>query len=135
MTSSVSFDSGEFHGVFELFADGACEISNLELEYRGSFVTTGNDMTWTPTHILQTIFRPEVVAHYNTKALCGFTDWKIDEPKDVAGRFCAPNQVPSVGTDYQDRFQIESDVLSFEFFPRLPSTPTPFRTPLNYRRN
>ncbi|MBI2521326.1 MAG: hypothetical protein HYV97_12965 [Bdellovibrio sp.] len=109
----------------DLYADSACEIHNLRIDYTSRYILGRNfgegiEFDILPLQINLVISNPEVVAYYNTNKGCGHDDWKLNVSKDVSGRFCNPFQMPTRLIPIADILAIEHDSLRFGAFPSLP---------------
>lgn len=121
--ATLSFSEEAVATVVEMFSDSSCQLLNLRGEYDALFsvgrrVAAGREIDFTPTRVTMTIHNPEVVAAYRqNEGGCGIRDWQIGEPRDVSGRFCAPYQMPTVGTAIYDVYTAGSGELRFGGFP------------------
>lgn len=135
--SSIEFLGKEFVARHQLFADINCKILNLEIESIGEHTKHRNKFHWSLNRLVLKLLRLEVVEHYNEKAICGYPDWKLDEERDIAGRFCEPTQNPALDTVYHDKLSLRSERLKFFYFPEIPDSKTHpgklFKKPLVYK--
>ena len=86
--------------------DKDCLLESFRFKTVGTLAFDGNEPYWidfTYTDIELTVFVSQVVADFNTRAVCGFQDWQISLPKKITGLKCAlfnvnkPTQIPKVG--------------------------------------
>lgn len=103
-----------------LYADQECKILNLELKSEAIYQNIDLKFDWQPIQITLNIVNPEVVNFYNTNEMCGYNNWTLNQVRDVAGKLCKPNYMPSLGVIYQDHFLVKgSSVLQFNHFPDI----------------
>lgn len=134
--SRIDFSDAKLFAQHQLFADKNCQTLNLEITSHGEHSEQRNKFNWTLNKIVLKLLSPEVVDHYNKKSICGYTDWKLDEERDIAGRFCDPIQNPATNVTYHDKFKLRSNTLKFTHFPEIPKKESRgsrlFKKPLAY---
>lgn len=86
--------------------DKECTQESFRFKTVGTLVFDNNEPSWIDfyyTAIDLTVFVPQVVADFNTRAVCGFQDWQVGTSKQITGLKCAlfnvnkPTQIPTVG--------------------------------------
>lgn len=117
-----------------LYADSGCQRLNLTIEYVANFSTGpdlvgGTALDLLPTKIMFTLPNAEVVSYYNANKSCGISDWVLDKPKNVSGKFCFPSLMPTVGQTGFDIFALKGGTLQFGVFPQAESPRLPDERP------
>ncbi len=125
--STLDISNSHLKSSTRLFADSACVTLNLTIIYDGSF-RIGNksganfDFDFVPNVVSFQLQNLDVVRYYNTTASCGFTNWKLNEVRNVSGKFCSPVQMPSVGVLGYDIVNSNGISLQFGLFPQASPT-------------
>ncbi|MFL5813316.1 MAG: hypothetical protein ACJ763_07035, partial [Bdellovibrionia bacterium] len=70
-----------------------------------------------PKSMKMTLIHPDVVAYYNSKRACGFSDWALNVAKDIAEVSCDPAIVPHLGRQIRDIYNVRDGQLRFGNFP------------------
>lgn len=79
-----------------VFADLTCEIPSYDFSFSGPYdldTETGH-LDYAYASIKLQALSETVVAKFNEASLCGFTDWKINKPKEVSGLDCGGQLIP-----------------------------------------
>lgn len=106
------------------FADTDCRLLLLRFQIRGladiskTDLASGHiDYEFEETRV--EVLSEELALHYNERAVCGWTDWKVSEPRRVDGLACdffgwgQPVRSPSKGERRYGIWKIEQDRLHF----------------------
>lgn len=128
--STLNFSDSVVTATTQLFADSACETMNLAINFEGDYQIggahgSGLEFDFTPTVVTFTLLNLDVVQYYNANLGCGFSDWKLNEVRNVSGKLCPSVQMPTVGLPGYDIVAINGDSLQFGVFPQgaLPMNP------------
>lgn len=90
----------------------------LDFAYEiGDTFGKGKAIDLIPKSVQWTLLTSEVVEYYNKNSGCGFSDWKLNQSKNVSGKQCANYQTPTVGQKLFDIYSVEDQVLRFGGFP------------------
>lgn len=97
-----------------VYADDVCESPAYDFSFTGSYALSedakGLDYTYSSIQLRPIDAR--VAIAFNEIALCGFSDWTMDEAKEVAGSDCGGQKIPATGTTVFDIVE-ESDDTAF----------------------
>lgn len=102
--------------------DKYCNHESFRFKTSGTIQLTEANPTWidfTYTQVELTVFIPDVVADFNLRQVCGFTDWAVGEAKVITGLQCAlfnvnkATQIPKVGDLKYGIYKIENDRLYY----------------------
>lgn len=128
--STLTFSDTNVTATTQLFADSACATPNLVIVFEGNYQIgqlfgPGREFDFTPSAVTFTLLNPDVVQYYNANSGCGFSDWKLNETRNVSGKLCPSVQMPTVGLPGYDIMSIDRGSLRFGVFPQgaLPSRP------------
>lgn len=88
------------------YQDKTCTQESFRFKTTGTLYFDAAEPYWIDfsyTQVELTVFVPQVVADFNTRAVCGFQDWQAAAPKRITGLRCAlfnvnkPTQIPVLG--------------------------------------
>jgi hypothetical protein len=134
ITSEIRAVGTQISAETVLYADSDCKRLNLTIEYVANF-STGPDLVGgialdlLPTKIMFTLRNTDVVSYYNANNSCGVSDWVLDKPRNVSGKFCFPSLMPTVGQTGFDIFELKGGILQFGVFPQAESPKLPDERP------
>ncbi len=110
--------------IIQFFSDAQCKTNSISFTYDGVYSTGGNfgdgtEINLITSSIKYTLRDPDVVERYNNSATdgCAISDWKIDLPREVSGRYCRPTQFPQIGQTLYDIFRMDGNKLKFGGLP------------------
>lgn len=124
LQTALAGAKGSIHVTAQLFSDRTCSLPSLTIFYSGEFElgeTYGEGAIFDhrASKVDLVIQAAEVVSHYNKHEICGISDWKLREPRDVSGRNCVPYAMPAIGVTVADIYHIGTEGLQFGRFPRI----------------
>jgi hypothetical protein len=104
------------------FADSSCQIFNLvvtiESDYLGGKKSkNGYAIDFSPTSVAIEISNPEALAYYNSKKSCGFSDWKLNEKRELINATCEATVLPVLQKPGVDIYNVTHGNLFFGKFP------------------
>lgn len=110
--------------ITQFYADNKCAKNSITITYDGLFTVGSNfgegiEINHIPSSLKFTLRLPEVVDQYNKSAQdgCGITDWKINIPQEVSGKYCRPNQHPATNQMFYDIYNVNGNELRFGGIP------------------
>lgn len=108
----------------QLYAHNSCDAPTIRSEYWGLIRRVSSsaarwELDYELSDVTFTILSDEVTAVYNKSAGCGLTDWRINIPRSVAGRHCAPFDIPPHGQMLFESAWIAGEQLRLGAFPVL----------------
>ena len=122
--ATLSLSESKIISITRFFSDPACSRNSITITYDGMYSVgepfgEGTEINQIPSSIKFTIHLQEVVEQYNKVAIdgCGVTDWKVDIPQEVSGRYCRPLQLPANGQMIYDIFSVKGNSLQFGGLP------------------
>lgn len=102
------------------FADRACTQKFLTFINHGEFeISNDFHMDFTFKQVRIQIASLDLVTEWNSRSVCGFNDWKLNQEKDVTGLLCelfgegSLMQIPELGQKRYGIFQVRGDELYF----------------------
>lgn len=102
--------------------DRECLKESFRFKTTGLFELNPEHLDWMDFKYQQielTLFIPAVAQDFNSRAVCGFTNWKAGEPQTITGLPCAlfsynkPTQIPKAGDQKFGIYKIENNKLFF----------------------
>jgi hypothetical protein len=114
-----NFDQGDVTLSEFYFFDGQCTRPLMTIRNEGVFSLTETTIDFTFGGITLAAEDEAIVADFNARAVCGFTDWAVHEEKVISGLSCAlvaggtPIKVSDAGQKRFGIFKIEGDLLYF----------------------
>ena len=118
--SEVVFEGNHFKSNGYLFERKGCAVNTVHAQMNGTYsIDSKENFNYTPLTFKLSLLKNDVVEHYNKKQICGFTDWKINTPKNILGRQgCVGLFPPNKGQEIYDLYQLKTDnELVFAIFP------------------
>lgn len=101
------------------YYDGNCLNPMMTIKNEGEFLLGDGTIDFKFQQITLTANNAMIVDDFNSRAVCGFSDWQIDQGKVITGLQCAlvagtkPIQVSDAGSQRFGIFKIEGDLLYF----------------------
>jgi hypothetical protein len=133
---SATFIEGKILFINRLFEDQNCVSNSITTTYDGAYATGGSfgdgiEINFIPASIKFTLHLQSVVDQLNKSIAdgCGITDWKINVPQEVSGRYCRPFTFPSSGQMTYEIFRIDQSQLQFGGIPLRWNFNTPSARP------
>jgi hypothetical protein len=116
---SYVFSGKDFVNQFTGYSDSECTRLRMVAKVFGTFQEGGESMHVKGAyHLDSTVSRVEMVFQdggiipmVNMVRLCGFSDWKKGVAKDVTGRKCHGQQMPTAGARHYDIVQADAEKL------------------------
>jgi len=134
--STLSFSEGEFRAIGDFFERPGCGVRTLRVNMSGRYSKGGSygsgiEFDYIPTSMTLTLLLPEILSHYNQKKICGFSNWKLNEKKEITGSTnCVGFQPPKVEVPlYEIYSSITTDSVKFSFFPNVNFNSDPTKRP------
>ena len=99
------------------FTDAACTKPIMQFKNTGTYIVINEQMDFRFVSVSTTLQMDAMVDDFNRRQVCGFTDWKINEEKELAGLICrffneATNtQVPKTDDMRYGIYKIKADYL------------------------
>lgn len=141
---SVTIRGKSIEATSQTYAHNNCDTPTVRVVYRGRIVlrangaaSTGSDHIVDFDHVAvavtMTANDPEVVAIYNAdnaNAGCGFGGgWRLNVPRSIAGRACAPFTFPASGARFYERAWRNGLQLRIGGFPLVWTNTSPDKRP------
>lgn len=101
------------------YYDSECLKPLMMIKSDGEFSTTEGTIDFTFQQITLTASDMMIINDFNARAVCGFTDWQMDQPKPITGLQCAlvagakPIPISDAGSKRFGIYKIEGDLLYF----------------------
>jgi len=104
------------------FQDALCTQESFRFQTVGSLSFNSDESMWINfayEKVALTLFVPEVVQDFNSRAVCGLTNWSVGVSQTITGLQCAmfnvnrPSQVPRVGDLKFGIYRIEDNQLYY----------------------
>jgi hypothetical protein len=96
-----------------VYSDDVCDSPAYDFSFVGSYALNpsvdANGLDYSYTSIKLRPIDARVAVAFNEIALCGFSDWTMDESKEVAGSNCGGQKIPTTGTTVFDIVQESAD--------------------------
>ncbi len=99
---------------------------------------SGPQIDFTYTQIQLIIHVEEVVRDFNTREVCGLSNWKKSEPQTITGLECTlfnvhkPTVIPRTGDTKFGIYKIENDLLYYGRLSKEHDSSTPEKRPTDY---
>lgn len=127
------------------FEDSLCSSPSIEIISSGSF-TLGNavlvphdarEIDFLFDKVSAVLYSQVAVEKFNSSSMCGFTDWKIGQSKEITGLFCAfytgnPTPIPKSGEARYGVFRLIGNRLFFGKLSQEYDSRTPDKRPRVY---
>ncbi len=83
-----------------IYSDAHCEVPAYDFSFSGPYDldTLSRFLNYAYTSIKLGALSEETVAKFNQEALCGITDWQINQAREVSGLNCGGQIIPEKGT-------------------------------------
>lgn len=121
------------------FNDDKCASDFLHFINEGTFMLPASgQMDFQFTSVRLKITDESLVKNLNSRSVCGFQDWKLNEEKEISGRLCeifiigSPQKIPTVGDMRYGIYRLDNDRLYFGKLTRDENAMTPEKRPTNY---
>ena len=96
------------------YEDSACKMKALEVGVESTAKYGPDSMQVAKAKELDTILSsltllvhdPRYISYLNSQKFCGYTDWAVEQVKDIAGKDCGGNLMPKVGDAYYDIYSL-----------------------------
>lgn len=115
-----------------------CSEPLMEIQNIGTFTTEGRHMDFTFERITITLWHDLMIQDFNGRSVCGFSDWKIGETRDVTGMYCAlitggkPVKISDPGSQRFGIYKIEKEKLYFGQLEPGHDALTPEKRPVHF---
>jgi hypothetical protein len=134
--TTLTIARGKLVAVSQVYAHANCDTPTVRTSYRATIAAIReNGPTVDLDHVVDavemTANAADVVEAYNKPGSgCGFGGgWRLDVPRGIEGRTCAPFTFPAAGTRLYERVWIEGDKLRLGSFPTVWANTAPERRP------
>jgi hypothetical protein len=101
----------------DVFSDSSCSTKAIATVQTGESLALSTDSNTpqgaedadlTLTTLTLAFHAAEYISYMNQEQFCGYDNWVIDQPQDVAGKDCANQTIPSEGTENYDLIGLDS---------------------------
>ncbi|AHZ86462.1 hypothetical protein Bb109J_c1125 [Bdellovibrio bacteriovorus] len=123
-TRKAQYDGTNYQESVEVFADSYCNSPAYSIEENGTYEIPGKlegssmrKLDRTLGGIRMTPLSALGVSNLNNMSFCGYSDWALNVPREIAGLSCNGQQIPPVNTTYYDLFTIWSFTADDPDFP------------------
>lgn len=121
------------------FTDDQCRSPFIVFINEGIFtLPQAGYMDFEFTSVRLLLKNPQLVEDFNQRQVCGFSDWQLDNEKEISGRHCeiftigSPHRIPSVGDTRYGIYHLQDDQLLFGRLTRGQNALTPEKRPTNF---
>lgn len=136
MIATVTFNDKAIAIGAQVYAHNSCDTATFHIQARGTVTRTdpaegGFAFDYTLQTFEMTLDAPDVVDTYNkSNSGCGFGGgWVLGQPRDVAGRTCAPINFPMPRARLYDRAWITGDTMRIGVTAAAMGNATPDKRP------
>ncbi len=117
LQAQLSFSDNHYQILTFHSASSKCDDRNIKIETSGTFAEADWDFSeGTPVNYLSgaTFVTPlsgGIAFTMNIAGLCGITNWKANQKKEVSGKVCDGKNIPKVGQTRYDLYGIDESTL------------------------
>ncbi len=110
---SVNFGKTNARQVLVVYLDASCKTAAYAFDVKGPYKlseTGALDLTTSSFQLMP--LNQAIVDAYNQKSLCGFSDWAVNKPKELASLSCEGSQFPEAGSvSFQTIQEVEGGIV------------------------
>ena len=112
-----------------------CKTPSLVIEMNGNYQVNNSEMDFQFTETFVTLKNAQVADNFNSRSVCGKSDWHLDVPRPVTGLNCdffnwgRNYQVPNSGDQRFGIWKVENDRLYFGLLTSINDALHPSRRP------
>lgn len=124
--------------------DAACKDESFRFQTIGHVIYSDENPTFIDfvyAQINLTVFKQHVIDDFNTRKVCGFSNWKNGEAQNITGLKCAifnyskETQIPKAGDYKYGIYSVEGNKLYYGQPSLEYDGSTPARRPIEFRRS